>query len=43
MVWKMKMFLFFLDNSQKRKNIEKFQSVDIIIDSPQEILDLLEK
>ena len=25
------------------KNIEKFQSVDIIIDSPQEILDLLEK
>ncbi|EMF0126240.1 HAD-IIIA family hydrolase [Enterococcus hirae] len=25
------------------KNIEKFQSIDIIIDSPQEILDLLEK
>lgn len=24
------------------KNIENFQSVDIIIDSPQEILDLLE-
>ncbi|MGT4665966.1 HAD family hydrolase [Enterococcus hirae] len=27
----------------RAKNIENFQSVDIIIDSPQEILDLLEK